>query len=382
MIGDVEPSRFFRENLPLFDLIKVPIFVVEITENDKFIYRKLNQSYVETSGVDEQMMLGQTPHDCLPKRTANTVQSNYLKCLRSQKAYSYEELSGLTDKEIWWSTTLSPVRHKGRIFALIGVAMDITRRKRSEKRIAESLVDLHTVNRDLEVLTATTAHDLRGPLRQAKIVNEMLLDGFQDQRFGESQAQNQEELLSLTGDIVDRALHQIDTRLEKAMVHERSQDHRDQIDFGHYFRDLIALLDPLERLEASAPDRPIECEYFILDIALRNLVDNAVKHASSRIAIEVSADDGLLEFAVSDDGAGFNSQMFTSGELVTVQPSIETLSGFGLSSASKLIKARGGQLWVAQPQFGCGATIRFTTPGTMPPIVESQPIMGNRAAVG
>lgn len=99
-----------------------------------------------------------------------------------------------------------------------------------------------------------------------------------------------------------------------------------------------------------------------------NLVDNAVRHASNRVVVEVhgpTVPGGLAEVTVVDDGPGIPVQdqerIFERFvRLDSVRSRQEGGTGLGLSIARELARANGGDVVVAASQHG--ATLCLTVP--------------------
>jgi signal transduction histidine kinase len=126
-----------------------------------------------------------------------------------------------------------------------------------------------------------------------------------------------------------------------------------------------------DRIEWHVPsdgaDRPvwIRADREALALALRNLVDNAVKYspASSPVRVSVTSRGHVVGIAVEDEGAGISKierrqifQKFARGsaaQLLNVKG-----TGIGLTMAEQIVRAHGGRLEL-ESELGRGT--RFTT---------------------
>jgi signal transduction histidine kinase len=105
--------------------------------------------------------------------------------------------------------------------------------------------------------------------------------------------------------------------------------------------------------------------------ALRNLGDNAARHARTRISFALAAHDSAVVLAVDDDGPGI-----PDGDRDRVLERFVRLddarardaggSGLGLAIASELVAAHGGTISIADSPLG-GARIEVNLPGSGPP---------------
>lgn len=109
----------------------------------------------------------------------------------------------------------------------------------------------------------------------------------------------------------------------------------------------------------------VQLDFVLMEQALHNLVNNAVKHTGEGDSVTVSADfrDGNLQFRVCDTGQGF-----PPGELEYLFEKFHQLSnartggiGLGLSIAKGFVEAHGGTI-TAQNNPGGGAQINISIP--------------------
>lgn len=95
---------------------------------------------------------------------------------------------------------------------------------------------------------------------------------------------------------------------------------------------------------------------------LRNLLDNAIQHAESRVAVLVSSDDGATTVTVSDDGPGFSPE-FVEQAFEPFTRSDPSRSGggtgLGLAIVRTLAGAVGAEASIRQPprDSAGGATV-------------------------
>jgi signal transduction histidine kinase len=103
---------------------------------------------------------------------------------------------------------------------------------------------------------------------------------------------------------------------------------------------------------------------------IRNLVDNAVRHAPDGTRVTVSAAaDGGARVTVTDEGPGFADDMvervfetFVTGDPARSRASGGT--GLGLAIARGLVDAHGGAIWV---EAGDGGKVVFVLPPATAP---------------
>jgi len=115
----------------------------------------------------------------------------------------------------------------------------------------------------------------------------------------------------------------------------------------------------------------VVCDIHLFETVLRNLLYNAGRYASSRIAVTFTARDGTNELLVEDDGPGIPEQergrVFQS--FVQLNPSAGKKVGYGLGLAivKRAIEWHGGEVSIGASALG-GARVRAswsTAPAAM-----------------
>lgn len=343
------------------DSLGTPAMVLEVDPEGEIRYFSLNEAHASKSGIDRATVRGKTPSDLFSPRMAETILRNYRQCVDSRQVYTYEKIIDMPAGFICWETSLTPVIERDRVIGMILIGIDITDRKSQDNLLIDALKQSSRINADMEALASTAAHDLRGPLRQSRLIYETVLDGFQD--LGDQKKQLLETGLS----VVDKALDQIDTVLKEIRQVSHSHHSVTQFNFGHLCGDIAAVLDPLKSKELTHSAGHVEAERIVMEICVRNLVDNAFKHTKSKVHIGLEAQDANLIVSVSDDGPGFDPTVLRPGQPLLTSGSADSLHGFGLAAVTQLLAARGGSLWLDTPVFGTGATVRFSIKGSVSP---------------
>lgn len=221
---------------------------------------------------------------------------------------------------------------------------------------------------------ANTAHELRTPLAAARA---------QAQRLAQ---------LSDRGPARDAAqalLRQLDrlttlsTRLlQLARVESGAALRREPVDLAQL---ATLVLDDFAdaqragrlRLLVQGRPQPVAGDLDALGIALRNLIDNALRHGGDRAAVSVRVGDGVL--AVEDDGPGVPADRlarlgrpFERAAPARGVPG----SGLGLALVATIARQSGARLQLQSPRAegrGFAATLRFATGGDDPPSAQTAP---------
>lgn len=199
---------------------------------------------------------------------------------------------------------------------------------------------------------ADASHELRSPLATIRAAHEVAAL-HPDQISPES----------TTGDVLAE-LDRVDSLVADLLLLARADER------GLTLRRVDVDLDDLVRDEASrlrrqgrptvtlhAPPVRVQGDPDNLARALRNLVDNAARHATSTVTIRLSSDDTSARIEIEDDGPGISARererVFE--RFVRLDESRARTSGgtgLGLPIAREIARAHGGSLTVEDGQPG------------------------------
>lgn len=251
---------------------------------------------------------------------------------------------------------LTRVRWQRTTMTLAAVS-DISVRKRLE-------LELRQANANLEQFTYVASHDLRSPLRGiADLVEWIAAD------LGPEPPPEVMRNLGRVGERVQRLERIIDDLLSYARAGRAATD-LEPIDLAEVVAGVLEL-HPVPAGIAVAVDVAVpvfQGARTPLEIALRNLVGNAVKHHdrdTGRIVVRARADDSFCVVEVTDDGpgipAGATDRIFKLFQTLSTKE--RRGSGIGLALTKRVVEVHGGRIEVASPVAdGRGATFRFWWP--------------------
>ncbi|WP_342076930.1 sensor histidine kinase [Yoonia sp. SS1-5] len=213
-----------------------------------------------------------------------------------------------------------------------------------------------------EDFIAEAAHRVRTPLATVRSYAETTL-----QRV--SKEENRMALRSMIR-AIDESSRAAGQLLDHAMITFRA-DHldRQQIDLFDLVEDLVVRLTPVAdmkdvQIQLSGP-KPVTVagDPILLQNALRNLIDNALKYAPADSVIDIAVHDAPGQHVVvKDQGPGFpEDQILTlAGRFVRGDNAAGSIgSGLGLTIAHEVAIAHGGAMTLANRPKG-GACVTFT----------------------
>lgn len=259
---------------------------------------------------------------------------------------------------------------EGRLRGYIGVAKDITARKRAEEALLSAKLAAEASNKELETFSYSVAHDLRAPLRA--------IDGFSQLLLSECAAKLDDtgrDYLARVRTASRRMGALIDDLLNLSRI-SRGQMRADPVDLSALAR---AVCDELEKGASGrkvefvvAPGLKTRGDENLLRLALSNIIGNSwkytSKHPSARIEFGALEAENPPVYFVRDDGAGFDmalaSRLFEPFTRLHASADFEG-TGIGLATVHRIITRHGGRVW-AESAVERGATFYFTLWETKP----------------
>ena len=245
--------------------------------------------------------------------------------------------------------------------SLIGIVL------RRAEELAEVATELGRVNKELEAFSYTVSHDLRAPMRH--------ISGYVDLVLEIENATLSERARRYLTHVKDASAYSgrlVDGLLDFSRM-GRSALKRSRIDTASLASDLVREFTRQDAGHAIewrvAADLPVlEADPLLIQLALRNLLANAVKYSRGRepahIRIEAVRDEHGDGVAVVDDGVGFDMKYV--GKLFGVFQRLHRSdefegTGIGLASVRRIVERHGGRVH-AEGALGRGARFGFVLP--------------------
>lgn len=213
-------------------------------------------------------------------------------------------------------------------------------------------------------LLTSIGHDLRTPLASMQAAIEALEDGVapDTDRYLRSMGNDVELLRRMVGDLFVLA------QLEAGELHldRLAIDLAELVDGAAEAVSALAAKRGIEVRTDLAGSVPTSADPQALDRVLRNLLDNAIRHAPAGSSVEVSVtvEGATAAVRVHDAGEGFPPgfverafDRFSRADVARERRGGG--AGLGLAIAKELIEAHDGDIWI---EPGAGATVAFRLP--------------------
>lgn len=217
---------------------------------------------------------------------------------------------------------------------------------------------------------SAVSHEFRSPLTAMRQLSEILALGRVS-----SEERRQKYYDTLVGE-TRRLQRLVETLLNFGKMEEGARQYRfEEIDAGELVESVAAEFAPQlaasgRRIELNrAPNTcPIEADAEALSLALRNLVDNALKYSPDQpaVSVEWGCENGAVAIHVRDRGMGIPVaeqrvifQKFVRGR-AAIAANVKG-TGVGLAMVSHIVRAHGGEVRVASAP-GEGSTFTILLP--------------------
>jgi two-component system sensor histidine kinase KdpD len=224
-----------------------------------------------------------------------------------------------------------------------------------ERSKAQDLAHEAEVARRSERLRTTLidamAHELKTPLTSIRAATTALL-------ASDNQSASAARMLKIADEEAARLEGLIDEALDIAQLDsDRIHVERESLDLNELVREVIASMETAigeRRLDFIPDDKapPASLDRKLMKIAIRQILDNALKYSPAHLPVTVRAfdDEGALTLEITDHGKGISEseqarifdRFFRS---LSVRDKIPG-SGLGLSIALRILHAHGGDLSV------------------------------------
>lgn len=358
-----ERLRSIMDNSPLV------IFLKDTEGRHQFV----NQEFLDAFRLDRSRVIGRTDREIFPPEIADKFMSNDREVMATGHPAQFEETASRDGAPHIYSVAKFPLREPGgRIYAICGMAADITERKKAEETIrglSDSLISrtqqLEAANHELEAFSYSVSHDLRAPLRSINGFSQALIEDYRDKLEPAAQ-----DYLNRIMAATRRMGQLIDDLLELSRV-TRAEMCGQWVDLSALARSVM------DELRQSAPGREVHAtikdgisvwgDTRLLRVILANLLGNAWKFTAKTPcpSIEFGSivhPDGTATIFVRDNGAGFD--MAHAKNLFGVFQRLHSTSefegtGIGLATVRRIVQRHGGMVR-GEGRPGEGAVFYFT----------------------
>ena len=336
-------------------------------------YVVTSDRYLTDYDINKHSVVGKSHYEIFPE-VPDRWKEIHKRCLAGQIEKADEDPFPRSDGTIdWIRWEIHPwYESKNKVGGIILFSEVITDRIKAKaeiKKLNEELemkvklrtAQLQASNKELETFTYSVSHDLKAPLRGIDGYSKLLLDLYKPSLNEEAQT-----FIKTIRSSTLQMNQLIDDLLNYSRL-ERSQLSLERIKIKDLITSVLSLYHAdLEAgnfdINMNIADIELIADPKGLTIALRNLLENAIKFTKSKdepsIQIEVEEKDLSWMISVKDNGIGFNMhyhqkifEIFQRLQRVEDFPG----TGIGLAMVNKAMQRMNGRVW-AESALGMGST--------------------------
>lgn len=248
--------------------------------------------------------------------------------------------------------------------ALLVIWNDITDRKNYETQLVATQKRLESINEELAQFAYIASHDLKAPLRGISNLADFVMEDCADLLPDESvdHLQKMKGRIKRMGKLLDDLLaYSRVGRSHGAMSEESIKDLANRAIQDSAVPETIKVTVDADDLVITTLEAPLQ-------VCLRNLIANAIKHRKEPHGmLRLTATDAIenVEFRIMDDGYGIPPQHFARifRMFETLRPRDEVEgSGMGLAFVKKTVDTYGGSIQLQSPNEFGGTTFILSWP--------------------
>jgi PAS domain S-box-containing protein len=347
---------------------------VSITDRmNNIIY--VNEAFMKTYQYKEQELLGQNIGIVRTQNNTSVLADDIL-LSTIDGGWQGELVNRRKDgSEFPVHISTSVIRNENQeAIALIGVANDITERKKEEKELIRAKENAEESDRLKSAFLANMSHEIRTPMNGilgfAGLLKEPGLSGEDRAEFIRMIEKSGERMLNIINDIID--ISKIEAGVIKLDIKETNIN--EQLDYIYtFFKPEVEGkgMKLFHKKTLSDKNAIINTDREKLFAILTNLVKNAIKYSYEGFIefgyqLKSQNDLSYLEFYVKDTGIGIPHdrqeaifERFIQADIVD-KMALQG-AGLGLSIAKAFVELLDGKIWV-ESQNGKGSIFRFSIP--------------------
>ncbi len=241
---------------------------------------------------------------------------------------------------------------------------DITELKKAEEALRKYTAELEAANKELESYSYSISHDLRTPLRTLDGFSEMVIEEYGD-KLDETGKNYLNRIRKAS-----QTMSQLTEDILKLSRITRAEMHKGRVNLSEMtasIADELKASQPERQAEfIIAPDIVVNGDKALLEILLRNLLENSWKYTGkcpdTRIEVGANRQDGKIVYSIKDNGVGFDMKYYD--KLFQPFQRLHTSkdypgTGIGLATAARVIHRHSGKIWT-ESEIGKGAIFYFT----------------------
>jgi PAS domain S-box-containing protein len=335
-------------------------------KNKNSQYMAVNEQFTITAGRKIEDILGRTDSEIWDREFAELYRKDDLEVMQSRQRKRMEELQmDKTGRRYWVETIKTPILNtEGEVVGTVGIAREITERKKAEIERETLITELEAKNAELERYTYTVSHDLKSPL--------VTIRGFLGYLEKDALTGNTKKFkddIRRIEDATTKMQALLSDLLEFSRIGRLMNEPTEAL-FIDIVKDTLELMHgqiKAKNVLVKVQDMPavVHGDRTRLIEVIQNLVDNAIKFMGDQPKPQVTIGSVTNEqnetvFFVRDNGIGIEKQYHDRIFTLFNKLSTDTEgTGIGLTLVKRIIEVHKGRIWL-ESEPGKGTTFYFT----------------------
>jgi len=245
---------------------------------------------------------------------------------------------------------------------------DLTALRQEAMKSKEQASELQRLNQLKDRIFSIISHDLRGPLVNLSEVLKMVTNNLITTEEFKALAPTLSKDILYTTDLLENILHWSRSQLKGYGLNKEPFDLRNLVINEINYHLPSASIKKIEIIHDVFPGVMVYADMLMIQIVVRNILNNAIKFCSERSIIHITAvfqKDKHILLCIKDTGIGISPEivdrLFSGGNPSTRGTMNEKGTGIGLVVCKEFIERNDGIITV-ESELGKGTTFCITLP--------------------
>lgn len=336
----------------LMDTIPNPMYYKDLYGK----YLGCNSSFEKMTGKSREEIKGKEDKDLFPSAYVNKQSEKDSVLIRNPGMQQYELKINWAGEEsrdvIFYRNTFHNA--DGSVAGHLGIILDITERKRSERRLKRSEEELRSANAAKDTFFSIIAHDLINPFNAILGFSRLLID-----EYGRFDEKERKKMITNINNVAENTSRLLQNLLDWARAQTGKMElYPETIDMPKLVHQNIELVGSMAakkniklHCDDGSGDFRVMADKNMVNAVVRNLILNALKFTphDGRVNVSFSIRDGYILTSIEDTGIGMDKEelkkLFSIDRQVRKKGTDnESGTGLGLMLCKEFVEKNGGSI--------------------------------------